>query len=220
MKAAPPRTVRERLTRERVVGAALRIMDAEGLDAVTMRRIGRDLGVEAMSLYNHVENKDDLVRGILDLVEGEIEGPEAGRDWKAELHRSVVSAHETFSRHPWAAQIWMSSPRGGGRGMRRAEAMLRYLREAGFPEGLTYHAFHVLNAYSLGYTLQESSFGFDIEQIERMAARFLRDFPTDEYPYLAEHIRQHTEPGEHRHGNFEFGLDLVLDGLERLRDAR
>jgi AcrR family transcriptional regulator len=208
------------LSKERVLRAGLRLVDEHGLDALSMRRLARKLGVEAMSLYNHVENKDDLVRGILDLVESEIEAPGAGRDWKAELRRSVVSAHETFSRHPWAAQIWMSSPRGGGGGMRRAEAMLRCLREAGFQEGLTYHAFHVLNAYSLGYTLQELSFAFDRAQLERMAARFLRDFPADEYPYLAEHIRQHTEPGEHRHGNFEFGLDLVLDGLERLRDAR
>jgi AcrR family transcriptional regulator len=208
------------LSKERVLRAGLRLVDEQGLDALSMRRLAHKLGVEAMSLYNHVENKDDLVGGILDLVESEIEAPGPGRDWKAELRRSVISAHEMFSRHPWAAQIWMSAPRGGGRGMRRAEAMLRCLREGGVPEGLTYQAFHVLNAYSLGYTLQELSFGFDPDQIELMAARFLSDFPTDEYPYLGEHIRQHTEPGEHRHGNFEFGLDLVLDGLERLRDAR
>ena len=208
------------LSKERVLRAGLRLVDEHGLDALTMRKLATKLGVEAMSLYNHVENKDDLVGGILGLVESEIEAPNIDGDWKGELRRSVVSAHEALSRHPWAAQIWMSSPRGGSRGTQRAEAMLRSLREAGFSEGLTYHAFHVLNAYSLGYTLQESSFGFDLEQVEQMAARFLRDFPADEYPYLAEHIRQHTEPGEHRHGNFEFGLDLLLDGLERLRDTR
>ena len=200
--------------------AGLRFVDEQGLDALTMRKLAHKLGVEAMSLYNHVENKDDLVRGILDLVETEIEPPGAGGDWKAELRRSVVSAHETFVRHPWAAPIWMSAPRGSGGGMTRAEATLRCMREAGFPEDLTYHAFHVLNAYSLGYTLQERTFAGGRQKLERMAARFLRDFPVDDYPYLAEHIRQHTEPGEHRHGNFEFGLDLVLDGLERLRDAR
>jgi AcrR family transcriptional regulator len=208
------------LTKDRVLRAGLRLVDEQGLDALTMRRLAHKLGVEAMSLYNHVENKDDLVRGILGLVESEIEAPGAGGDWKAELRRSIVSAHETFSRHPWAAQIWMSSPSGGDRGMARAEATLRCMREAGFPEDLTYHAFHVLNAYSLGYTLQERTFAGDRGKLERMAARFLRDFPADDYPYLAEHIRQHTEPGEHRHGNFEFGLDLVLESLERLRDAR
>jgi AcrR family transcriptional regulator len=213
-----PRRTRP-LSKERVLRAGLRLVDEHGLEALSMRKLANKLGVEAMSLYNHVENKDDLVGGILGLVESEIEAPRVDGDWKAEVRRSVVSAHEAFSRHPWAAQIWMSSPQGADRGTQRAEAMLRSLREAGFSEGLTYHAFHVLNAYSLGYTLQESSFGFDLEQIEQLAARFLRDFPTDEYPYLAEHIRQHTEPGEHRHGNFEFGLDLLLDGLERLRDA-
>jgi AcrR family transcriptional regulator len=202
-----------------VLRAGLKFVDEHGLDALTMRKLAHKLGVEAMSLYNHVESKDDLVGGILDLVEAEIEAPGPG-EWKAELRRSVVSAHETFTRHPWAAPIWMSAPRGSGGGVDRAESMLRCMREARFPEDLTYHAFHVLNAYSLGYTLQERTLGLDRRQLERMAARFLRELPTDDYPYLAEHIRQHTEPGEHRHGNFEFGLDLVLDSLERLRDAR
>jgi AcrR family transcriptional regulator len=208
------------LTKDRVLRAALAFADEHGIEALSMRKLAQRLGVEAMSLYNHVENKDDIVAGILDLVAGEIESPVAGPDWKGALRHGAVSAHEAFSRHPWAARMWMSSSGASRERMEQGDATLRCLREAGFSEDLTYHAYHVLQGYALGFTLQELNFPYDREQLERMAARFLRDFPADEYPDLAEHIRQHVEPSdEHQGGAFEFGLDLILDGLERLRDA-
>jgi AcrR family transcriptional regulator len=208
------------LSRDRVLRAALAFADERGLEGLSMRKLAQELGVEAMSLYNHVENKDDIVSGMIGLVVGEIAVPDVEADWRSALRESAISAHEALSRHRWAASVWMSAG-GTGRGrMRHAEAALRCLREAGFSEDLTYHAFHVWQGYSLGFTLQELNFPHDRESLKGMAARFLRDFPTDEYPYLAEHIAQHVEPplAEHQ-GAFEFGLDLILDSLERLRDA-
>jgi AcrR family transcriptional regulator len=207
------------LSRERVLRVALAFVDERGLEALSMRKLAQELGVEAMSLYNHVANKDDLVNGIVDLVANEAESPAAGRDWKTELRRSAISAHEAFRRHPWAARIWMSAGGMNDDRMRHADAILRALREAGFSEELTYHGFHVLNGYALGFTLQELNFPYDREQLERIATRFLSSFPADEYPYLAEHVRQHLEPHDENRGAFEFGLDLILDSLERLRDA-
>ena len=206
------------LSRERVLRAALKMADEGGLEALSMRKLAQQLGVEAMSLYNHVESKDDIVGGMLDLVANEMELPPEGPDWKAALRQSAISSHQVLMRHRWTTGLWMSPREVSPTRLRGGDAVLRTLREAGFSEDLTYHAFHVLQAHVLGFTLYLQSLSFDAAQLEKLAANFLREFPADEYPYLAEHIRQHAEPSDERHGTFEFGLDLVLDGLEKLRD--
>jgi AcrR family transcriptional regulator len=208
------------LSRERVLRAALAFADERGLEALSMRKLAQELGVEAMSLYNHVENKDDIVRGIIALVVEEIDVPPAGVDWKEALRRSAISLHTALTRHRWTASVWMTTGGTGRDRMGHAEGALRCLREAGFPKDLTYHAYHVWQGYALGFTLQELNFPHDRESLKAMAASFLRDFPTDEYPYLAEHIEQHVDPPHAEHQSaFELGLDLILDSLERLRDA-
>jgi AcrR family transcriptional regulator len=211
---------RRPLTRERVLRAALAFADERGLEKLSMRKLAQELGVEAMSLYNHVESKDDVVHGMIGLVVDEIEPPSPETDWKTALRQSAISAHEALTRHRWAASVWMTSGGSGRDRMRHAEAGLQCLRAAGFSPELTYHAFHVWQGYALGFTLQELNFPHDRESLKGMAARFLREFPTEEYPYLAEHITQHVDPplGEHQ-GAFEFGLDLILDGLEGLRET-
>lgn len=206
----------EPLSRERVLHAALALVDERGLEALSMRRLAQELGVAPMSLYNHVRNKEDVVAGLLDLIGAEVDPPAAGEDWKAALRDRAIAAHDAFTRRPWAARIWMSASRPNPDRFAHADAVLRCLREAGFSAALTYRAFHVLEGYTLGYTLQQVDFPYDATQLEQIAARFLRDFPADDYPHLAEHIRQHLEPHEEA-GSFELGLDLILDGLERLR---
>jgi AcrR family transcriptional regulator len=195
------------------------LADEGGIDALSMRKLAQELGVEAMSLYNHVANKDDILAGILDLVANEIGLLPDGTDWKTAMRQSAISAHEAFRRHRWAASLWMSREGVSSTQLRRGESVLRTLREAGFSEDLTYHAFHTFQGYILGFTLQELNFPFDKEELQQLAATFLQDFPADEYPYLAEHIRQHVEPRHDDAGAFELGLDLILDGLERLRDT-
>jgi AcrR family transcriptional regulator len=207
------------LSKDRVLRAAMVLADEGGIKTVSMRKIAQELGVEAMSLYNHVASKDEIIDGIVDLVATEIDLAPDDVDWKAAMRRRVISAHEVLLQHPWAANLWMSGQTLGGARMRYADAVLRGFREGGFPEELTYHAFHVIQSHVMGFTMYVASFDFDVEELEQLAAEFLETFPADEYPDLALHIRQHAEPEEEHEGAFEFGLDLVLDSLERLRDS-
>ena len=207
------------LSRDRILRAAMKLADEGGIKAVSMRKIAQELGVEAMSLYNHVGSKAEIVDGIVDLVATDIDLALDGTDWKAAMRRRAISAHEQLLQHPWAVQLWMSGETFGDARMRYADAVLRGFREGGFPEELTYHAFHVFQSHVMGYTMYVASFDFDVEELEQLAAEFLETFPADEYPDLGLHIRQHAEPGDEHEGAFEFGLDLVLDGLERRRDA-
>jgi AcrR family transcriptional regulator len=202
-----------------VLRAAMALADEGGIDALSMRKLAQELGVEAMSLYNHVASKDDIIDGIVDLVASEMDPPPDGVDWKTAMRRSAISTHEVLMRHRWAGPLWMSQRKVSPARLRYGDAILRALREGGFSKDVTYHAFHALQSHVLGFTLYLLNFRFDTSDLEEMAAGFLRDFPADEYPYLAEHVEQHMEPSGERQGTFEFGLDLVLDSLERLRDT-
>lgn len=208
-----------RLNRGRVLRAGLRFVDEQGLDALTMRKLAHKLGVEAMSLYNHVENKDDLLAGILGLVASEVELPEDGDDWKLAIRRHAISDRDTSLRHPWANPLGMSRRSGGAAQLRNSDWLLRTLREAGLSKELTYHAFHIVQSYVLGYTLQQLNFPHEGEELAGMAAAFLAKLPADQYPDFVEHVQQHLEPRDEEEGGFELGLDLILDSLERLRDA-
>lgn len=196
--------------------AAIDLADAEGIEALSMRRLAKELGVEAMSLYNHVANKDEILNGIIDLVAGEFELPSDERDWKSAMRRNAISARDVLLRHRWATGLWMSQGGGPAR-LRNSDWMLRTLREAGFSMDLIYHAFHILESYILGYTLQQLNFPYKGEELAGLAATFLQQIPVDEYPDLVEHIRQHLEPHDEETGGFEMGLDLILDGLDRAR---
>jgi len=180
-----------------------------------MRKVGQALGVEAMSLYNHVGKKDELLAGMVDLVAGEFERASAAGSWKDNLRSTAISVHQTLLRHRWVAGLWWRSG-GAEERMEYGDSLLRTFREAGFSPDLTYHAYHAFEGYVVGYTLQIVNLDMDDERIAEMADWFLRSFPSERYPDLAEHVRQHMEP--HDDGNpFELGLDLILDGLERLR---
>jgi AcrR family transcriptional regulator len=207
------------LSKERVLHAAVELADAEGLDALSMRRLAKELGVEAMSLYNHVANKDEILAGMIEIVVGEIELPTDGADWKAALRRSAISNRDVLRRHPWASGLWMSRQSGGPAQLRRTDWILRTLREAGLSQDLVYHALHILDAYVLGATVQHQSFPYSGDELAGMASRFLEQLPADEYPDLVEHVRQHLDPPPGAEGGFELGLDLILTGLERLRDG-
>jgi AcrR family transcriptional regulator len=207
------------LTRERVLGAAVVLADEGGIEALSMRRLAKELGVEAMSLYNHVANKDEILDGIVDAVVGEIEHPSDGADWKAAMRRNAISTRDVLVRHPWASKLWMSRQTDSSVQLQHADWRLRTLREAGLPKDLIYHAFHILEAHVLGYTAMQLGFPYRGEELAGMATTFLRQLPAEEYPDLVEHVMQHLDPHEGAEGGFELGLDLILDGLERLRDA-
>jgi AcrR family transcriptional regulator len=216
------------LTRERVLEAAIRLADEGGIESLTMRKLARELGVEAMSLYNHVANKGDLVDAMVDLVISEIELPSAGDEWDVEIRTCAVSAHEALLRHPWACSLVLSPGTMRSRPTPRLhymEWLLKRLREAGFSSELTYHAYHALDSHILGFTLWQLGHAISAKELGGgdlgdLVERFLRELPAADYPYLAEHARQHVAaPSGDGAREFEFGLALILDGLKRLSQA-
>ncbi len=207
------------LSRERVLGAAIAIADESGIEGLSMRRLGQALGVEAMSLYNHVASKDEILSGIVDIVESGIELPNSGADWKLVLRTIALSAHDAFERHPWAASLSLSLDGIRSSRLRYMNAILGCLREAGFSAEMTDLAYHALESHIAGFTLWSSGLAIDEEKLPDLAAAFLEQVPVAEFPYLVEHVEQHlTERSPDNPGSFAFGLDLLLDGLERIRE--
>lgn len=209
------------LSRDRVLAAALEIADGEGLAAVSMRRVAARLGVEAMSLYHHVRNKDDLLAGILQRVLSEIELPLAGTPWKPALRSTALSAHAVLDRHRWAATVLMSPVSSSRTRLEWMEAVLASLAAAGLPPGLADHAYHALDSYVIGFTLWQSSIPYTAAQMGDLARGFLATLPIDELPHTAEHVRWHLDSsGGEGARAFESGLDMFLDGLELARIGR
>lgn len=219
-QSAPTPEARVPLSRDRVLRAAMVLADESGIESLSMRRLGQALGVEAMSLYNHVANKDDILNAIVDIVESEIELPSPGADWKAALRKTAISYHDVLVRHPWAASLTLSATGTRPARWRYMNAILGCLREAGFSAEMTDHGYHALESHISGFTLWAVQLQFDPKELPDLAATFLRELPVDDLPYLVEHVHQHLkERSPEDEGAFAFGLDLILDGLERIRDT-
>jgi len=218
MSMATETQPRTPLTRDRILQAALAVADESGIEALTMRRLGQTLGFEAMSLYNHVANKDDVLDGILDLVLAETEPPSPDEEWDTAVRSSAISVHDALRRHTWAAGLLMSPGRVRPARLAYMDRLLGRLRQAGFSAETTYTTYHVLDGHIFGFSLWETSHTYTPEQAEALAARFTEEIVLDEYPHLHEHAQQHFDEGPHRHVSaFEFGLDLILEGLQKLR---
>ena len=208
------------LSREQVLRAAVDLADEGGLETLSMRELGRRLGVEAMSLYNHVANKDDVLDGMVDLVVGEIELPVLEADWRESMRRRAVSALTAFGRHPWATAIIDSRVRGGSGRLRYFEAVIRVLRRAGFTTELAARAFSLFDSYIYGFCRQSLSIASADSGNADTAEAFLRALPASEYPYLAEMAAmQAAKPGYDEESDFEFGLNLLLNALQGVLDA-
>jgi AcrR family transcriptional regulator len=179
-----------------------------------MRSLGDELGYEAMSLYRHVESKDDLIGGMLDLVLEEWELPDGGLPWDAAIRASAISVNASLERHRWASGPLMSAA-GARRGrIDYIEALLATLRRGGFDADTIYHAYHVLDAHIFGFSYWAAGHDIAPEDLPEVVARFMATIAWDEYPNLAEHRDQHFGDGPHKQvGAFEFGLDLLLEGL-------
>ena len=205
------------LSRERILRAALELVDEGGIEALSMRKLGRTLGFEAMSLYNHVANKHDVIDGILDLVFDETELPSAEGPWAAAIRSSAVSVHDALRRHPWAGPLVMSPGHLRPARIDHMNALLGRLREAGFSADATYTAYHVLDGHIFGFALWENSHSYAPAEATGFVDAFDRLIPKEIYPYVHEHGRQHFSEGPHREvSSFELGLDLILDGLRKL----
>ena len=206
------------LSRERVLHTALQLADEGCIESLSMRKVAQALGVKAMSLYNHVANKDDMIDGIVDIVISEIEVPRLEDDWKVAMQRRAISAHEVLLRHPWATMPIVSRINVGPAMLRYVDATLGCLREAGFSYEMTDHAWNLIDSYIYGFTLQELNFPVEAKNYSTTAAAFLPYIPAERYPYmnrLTHYVIDGSYDGLH---DFEFGLRLILDGLDRFRE--
>jgi len=204
------------LSRDRVLRAAAAFADENGIETLSMRKLAQAVGVEAMSLYNHVASKEDLLDGMIDLVFSEIELPSAADGWKKAMHQRAISVRRVLARHRWAIGLMESRTSPGPATMRHHDAVLGCLRDVGFSLELAAHAYAALDSYIYGFALQERGLPFDTpQQTAAMAQVMLARFPADEYPHLAEFTFGHVmQPGYDFGGEYEFGLGLILDGLE------
>ena len=214
--ARPPRAP---LTRERILHAAIEVADQNGIEALTMRRLGHRLGVEAMSLYNHVEDKNDILDGVVELIAAQFEVPTGDPDWKTSIRCSVISVHEVLVRHPWASSIIESRARAGPVRLRLLDAQVRALTGAGFPMPIIIRTLVALDSHTYGFTLQEQAWTLPPDEAPELAAALADDLPADTYPNVAAMLDFVTTTRPGTLVDFAFGLDLLLDGLERLRDT-
>jgi AcrR family transcriptional regulator len=215
----PKATPRAPLTRQRVLEAAVALADRGGIASLSMRKLAQELGVEAMSLYHHVANKDAILDGIVDVVFAEIELPSGDVGWKEAMRRRAVSARQALRRHPWATALMESRPTPGPANLRHHDAVLGVLRTAGFTVELAAHAYSLMDAYIYGFALQETSLPFSTpEETAEVAQSIMAGFPADAYPHLTELAVEHVlRPGYDYGDEYRFGLELILDGLERAR---
>jgi AcrR family transcriptional regulator len=210
------------LTREAVLRAAVALGDESGVAALTMRKLAERLGVEAMSIYHHLPNKDAILDGMVDAVFGEIELPSYDGDWRSAMRGRAISAREALVRHPWAIGLMDSRTNPGLETLRHHDAVIGCLRAGGFTIAGAAHAFSVLDSYIYGFAVQETSMPFEATggDLDELAEAILEQMPRDLFPHLTEMIVDHAlKPGYAYAEEFTIGLDLVLDGLERSREA-
>ena len=216
-QTGPSPAPRPPLTRQRVLDAALELADRDGVGSLSMRKLAQELGVEAMSLYHHVAGKDAILDGLIDIVFGEIELPSGQTGWKDAMRRRAVSARAALRRHPWATSLMESRPTPGPANLGHHDAVLGILRNAGFPIELAAHAYSLLDAYIYGFALQETSLPFGTpEETAEVAKAIMAEFAAGTFPHLTEIAVEHVlQPGYDYGNEYQFGLDLILDGLDQ-----
>ena len=206
--------VRAPLSRERVLNGAVAVADATGIAGLTIRSLAEELGVKPMSVYHHVANKEQILDGIVDIVFGEFELPSADGDWRSELSRRAHSARRVLRGHPWAIGLLETRTSPGPATLRHHDAVLGTLRAAGFTVELTAHAYALMDSYVYGFALQEATLPFNDQSVAEVAAPMMKLFESGDYPHMLELITEHAlKPGYDFADEFDFGLELVLDGL-------
>ena len=210
------------LNRESVLRAAVAIADETGIESLSMRRLGQELGVVPMALYKHVASKEDLLDGMVDIVFAEIEDPSTGMDWNGAMRRRAISARAALKRHRWAIGLMESRTNPGPANLRHHEAVMRCLREGGFSFELAVHAYSMQDSYIYGFALQEKTLPCETpdQHAELVQAKAERVEDLDEYPYLVELATNLVQARYDYAAEFEWGLDLVLEALEQARSER
>jgi AcrR family transcriptional regulator len=206
------------LNMERIVQAAVALADGDGFESLSMRSLAQGLGAAPMSLYRHLANKEELLDGMIDVVFGEMYSPTIGGAWKTELRKRGMAAREALRRHPWAVGLMETRLSPGPASAEHHNATMGCLREAGFPFRDAVHAYNVLDAYTYGFALQEKTIPFETREQSVEMAEITVGERGSEYPYLAEVVHEFATSGGYDYAEeFEFGLDLILDGLARFK---
>lgn len=215
-------STRKPLTRKRVLRAALAHADKFGLEELSMRKLAEVLRVAPMALYRHIANKDDLIDAMIDVVFTELELPARDDDWKTAMRRRAVAVRDALERHRWAIGLMESRLHPGPANLRHHDAVLGNLRASGFSVEMAAHAYSVLDSYIYGFALTKMNLPFENGRgdVPDVAESMLKPFPENTYPHLVEFITEHAmKPGYQYGDEFEYGLDLILDGIERERPA-
>lgn len=208
------RASRQALSREKILKKAVSLADKHGVDALSMRKLAHALNVEAMSLYNHIDNKEDLFDSLVDWVVSQFQLPDENKHWKESLRRSVISSHDVLLKHPWATLLLLSRINTGDSIMAYSNACFGSLLNAGFSHALTDHGWNALNNHLYGFTLTEINLPINPDDYSKAAEEYLPMVPVERYPHIHS-MMQIIIKGEHSGVNdFNFGLDLILNGLE------
>ena len=211
---------RKPLSRRRVLRAAMAHADKLGIDELSMRKLAEVLHVAPMALYRHIANKDDLIDAMIDIVFGEIELPARDADWRTAMRQRATSVRDALERHRWAIGLMESRLHPGPANLRHHDAVLGNLRAAGFSLEMAAHAYSVLDSYIYGFALTKLNLPFENGHgdVPDVAQSMLEPFPADSYPNLLEFITGHAmKPGYQYGDEFEYGLDLILAGLEKAK---
>jgi AcrR family transcriptional regulator len=213
----PPTKPREPVTRERAIRVAVALADAGGIESLSMRKLAAELGIEAMSLYYHVTGKDDIVDGMLDVVYSEYATPRAGDEWRSAMRTRAESTRSVLAKHPWAIGIKARTSPGPAT-LGHLDSVIGCLTAAGFSMPMTGHALSILDSYVLGFAQQEASLPLDPSgdisaATEEIMAQ--QEAMAEAFPNLAEMaVALILQPGYAYGNEFEFGLELILDGIE------
>lgn len=208
-----------RLSKHRIVEVAVAFADEHGLDGLSMRKLAKELGTGAMSLYNHVANKDELLTAMIDVVFAEMDAPASAAtasdpaDWRAAMRASAISSKQAYTKHPWAVAASMSYLPGPIR-LRHMEVVLAAFSNSGLDRDPAHHAYHAYEIHISGFMLSQLAFRYDEDELKDAARSFAQQIDKQEFPHLVDHVHEHLED---RGSDFDFGLDLLLDGFERLR---
>lgn len=203
------------LSRERVLDAAIKLADQGGLESLSMRKLGQELGVEAMAVYYHFANKGEVIDGIVDIVFSQIDLPASGVDWKSAMRQRAVSLRDVLLRHRWAIGLMESRRKPGPANLRHHDVVIGSLRSAGLNMPTIAHAYSLVDSYVYGFALFAMNLPFDpSEEVADLGQGVLRAYPVNAYPNLVAYISA-MRPGYNYGDEFEYGLDLILDGLDR-----
>jgi AcrR family transcriptional regulator len=208
---------RSTLNRIKVLEAAIELADQIGIEALTIRNLANKLGVGAMTIYHHVPSRDAIVDGMVEIVFDKIEKPSADDDWKTAMRRRCISAREVLNQHKWAAPLMDSRMSPGPANLSHHDAVIGCMRKGGLSIQMTAHAYAILDSFVYGFAFEEAVLpSGGGEGITEVAEQIAAHFPSGEYPHLAELTFEHVlQPGYDFGDSFEFGLDLIIEGLER-----